>query len=152
MIEIIEALIGSSSSSSSGKRMKCPHCGKIAFVVIVAIIAGLIYIQPQWATENTVARHAKSLCHRADFKPNGVDSWDIPLAYKTEEVEEPLATKCTVTSAGRDGEFITDDDIVSVDFDMHVSRSVGKWAGEKAKSAVGAFMEGFKAGSPKDEE
>ena len=108
------------------------------------------YFWPVWQTEEVVAEEAKWLCHGKQGKhpgeihPMKIDAWDVTLQYHTEESEDPIATLCTVTSAGRDGEFGTDDDIIGENINYHKTKIISKWAGSKAKDAISGFTEGVK--------
>lgn len=148
--EMIEAIGSSSGSRRSNDKFRCPHCGKIAFLVIAAIVVGLIYVWPAWSTKAIVQQEVTDMCNGVEITPKQ-DGWGKDMEYKAEEITDPLATQCTVRSAGRDGQFNTEDDITKVDHNIHVAKSVGRWAGNRAADAAKGFMEAFK-GSPPHEE
>ena len=137
--DMFGTLFGGSSSRRKGK--KCKNCGKIWFVAIIGTIVGIYYLHqymaPKVRTEQRVEHHARLLCHPPkDGFRKGLDGWGIPMRYATEEIEDPFATKCTVTSAGRDGEFDTGDDLVAVNHNYHKAKIVGDWAGNKLKDGA----------------
>ena len=150
MLDLLEGLFDAIGSlgHSSGRTKKCNHCGKIAFTVFAVIVGLAIYMWPSWDTTSATKREARALCSVEDYAGGAVDGWDNEMMYKTYEIEQPLATKCEVRSAGRDGEFHTDDDITYTAQNLHVMRSIGRAAGEGAKSMLGEFMSGFRTGSP----
>ena len=122
------------------------HRGKVAFLVIVGVLGGVYYlyqhVAPKIRTDQRVKHHARLLCHPPDkgFR-KGVDGWGVTLKYVTEEIEDPYATKCTVTSAGRDGEFGTEDDIVAVNHDYHKTKIVAESLKNGAKSLWKSIIE-----------
>jgi len=138
LVELVGGLLspnGGNSNSSSGK---CNHCGKVVFIVIVFVICfgyfAYQYAAPKIETINLIEKHSKLLCHPPeDGFRQALDGWDVPLRYNKEEIDDPLATKCTVTSAGRDNKFDTDDDQYHISYDIHKAKIVGKWAKETAK-------------------
>ncbi len=155
MSDLIEGffdLLASAADGRSGRKTKCNHCGKIAFTIAAAFIALVVYMWPSWETTSATKLEARALCSDENYPGGAVDGWGNEMAYKTYEVEQPLATKCEVRSSGRDEEFHTDDDITYTAQNLHVLRSIGRAAGEKAKGMWGEFMNGFKSGSPPVEE
>lgn len=70
-----------------------------------------------------------------------VDAWGRPLKY--ERAGTSMQIVHVVTSAGRDGEFGTEDDIVGHDVDTNLSRLAGKMIADQAKE----FGKGLKEGS-----
>jgi len=149
-MEMLFELLGALFSGSQWKR--CNHCGKIAFIAIALPVGFILYMFPVWETNGIVTDESKALCSTTDHPGNVNDAWGNELVYKTYEIEQPLlATKCEVRSAGRDGEYMTDDDITLTSQNIHVTRSVGRAAGEKAKGMVGEFMNALKGNPPVEE-
>ena len=156
LIELLEALADGFSGGGSRDRrnghnykgsVSCKHCGKIAFLVVAAIVAGMIYIQPQWGTEEVVKKEARLYCHETDYTGAGKDSWDNDLRYEIQEIEneKTIASECTVTSAGRDGKFGTGDDIVATDRNIHVAKVVAREVGEGTKQFFKGLIDGLKS-------
>ena len=149
LLEMLADGLGTTSTNRSRSKSSCRHCGKIAFLVIAGIVGAVIYFQPQLASENIVKAEAKSLCHDDNFVAEGKDTWDNDLQYATKEIQDPIATECTVTSAGRDGKFGTSDDIIAQNRNLHVSKIVGKEIGAGAKQFFKGVMDGL---TSKDEQ
>ncbi len=151
MIDEIFELLGEISigSKSRRKERRCQHCGKIAFGVVALVLGFVFYMFPVWETNGIVADESKALCSVNEYPGNGNDAWGNELVYRTFEVEQPyLATKCEVRSAGRDAEYMTDDDIIKTVQTIHVSRTVGRAAGEKARGLMSEFMDAVKGSPP----
>lgn len=150
---LLSAIISGADSNTT-----CKHCGKIAFLVIVGVVVGVVYFWPVMQTQQLVAEQAKHLCHGVEKKHpfnrlrREMDAWDVTLDYQRVSIEDPISTKCIVTSAGRDQEFGTGDDIIGENVDYHKTKIVSKWLGTKASDAVEGFVDGVTEGlstSPK---
>lgn len=116
----------------------------IIILVVVIIVGVSIYTKPVRDTEKLVDQYARALCHGdADQDAYVTDYFDNELLVVVEEIENPYATRCTVQSAGRDGQPYTKDDIIAVNHDYHKTKIVSEWAGETAKEAVKGFWKGF---------
>lgn len=137
--EIIAALF----TTSMGRR--------ILVVLIILTIVFFVYVYPDWAkkseTQELVTVEAKHMCHGTNEEytaGNATDAWGLTLQYQSEEVADPLSTVCGVRSAGPDGLFDTNDDIVGMSRDLHKTEIVGKWMGDRAKKTVGSFIDGWR--------
>jgi len=138
--ELLLAL-GAGGSSSKSRSSSCEHCGKFFVLTVIAIVAVVIYFAipaiDRNKTESLVNKQASVMCHVNDFLPgDAIDVWDTPLVYDSVVIEDPHATDCTVRSAGRDQEFMTDDDIVGKSRNLDKTKIVTEYTKEKAKGFI----------------
>lgn len=158
LIEDFIDMLGSLGQSTGGRRKKkCDHCGKIIFSVVVLVIVGIVslhnYMSPKLDTDRILRTEAGMLCADENYIGSAADGWGNDLMYNATELEEPtLMRRCEVRSAGRDGEYFTEDDMTRVAQNIHVMRSVGKATKKKIGELAGEFMRGFRTGSPPAEE
>lgn len=129
----------------------------ITFLAIVALAwvgkAGWDYAN-ECAARSREAREnkeAQALCKHAakellpfvketESGEGGQDYWSKPYRYQA--FVTPAKAEVVLTSAGRDGVFDTEDDIVVVRTDYNKARLAGHYAGQRAKE----FLKGFKQG------
>lgn len=131
----------------------------IAWLLTISSFVGFnIWInhkQPYWATERILAEQI-TWCykHRSEI-PNKkeldvVDGWGNPLIYARKVY--PKSIIHGVKSAGPDGVFGTDDDMVAAKTDLNKSKIIGEWLGQKGRQVVGGIKEGIKKPSEFDPE
>jgi hypothetical protein len=70
------------------------------------------------------------------------DGWGNSLVYNRHA--EETAVLYIVTSAGRDQELYTNDDIEWTAVDFNKARIIGKWAGKRTKEAFKGVVDGLK--------
>jgi len=125
------------------------------FILIIVIASILIvcftldYYLPQWKTKKFVNSEAIRI-KSCDMVGNvvGIDGWGNPVKYG--RLVDPKAVLYTVISAGRDGKFETEDDIVGQAIDLNKSRIVGEWLGKKGVQMVKGIKDGIVAPSKFD--
>lgn len=72
------------------------------------------------------------------------DHWGKPVVVRRVINDERTAITYTVISAGKDGEFNTDDDYETSRVDHNVMKILGKAAGESTKEFLKGFFRGKK--------
>ena len=85
----------------------------------LALIAFIGYMRPAWRTEvilETVVHSAK-LSDAETLSPTPLDGWDMPISYQ--RIGSPKIVTYVATSAGRDKEFATEDDM---EYSIHCQR------------------------------
>ena len=113
----------------------------VVFSAIIAIVTGVVYFRPVAVTKQAIAsemRHGVLATERPSGELSTVDGWGRPLVYEVDVTEERIVH--VVASAGRDGKFGTDDDIVETKQDLNKSRLAGRYA----KSRFKEFVKGWK--------
>ena len=119
--------------------------------IVIAIFLGLAACNlrrlPFINTANQVAQMAALARQGEDILPQE-DSWGNAIRLDIKHRDTDSIYTCI--SAGKDGEFDTEDDISATEVELHKSRIVGKWIGKKsveaAKGVFGGVIEGIKGG------
>lgn len=83
------------------------------------------------------AKHYLSYINKDQEYAKKNDAWGRPLEYEGHVEEDCLISR--VKSAGPDGMFGSEDDVVFVCKDLNKSKIIGKWAGKKIKEAGSGF-------------
>lgn len=132
---------------------------KNAFIIMgsVILLAIIIFIG-FWlftAKERNTRKDLQScvlIAKQTDLKTNNLtneDAWGKPVKY--ERTVDTKYVTYRLTSAGKDGTFDTEDDIVAEAVDLNKSRIVGDWVGKKAQQGWKGLKEGWGSTSKFDE-
>ncbi len=130
--------------------------GQIAICVLVVLITAVLIniLVPQISTGTRLERAAVTA--KVDDVDDGTcfeditDWWGNEVCISRVNDREKNVVIYTAISAGRDGEFGTDDDLSKVRRDYNKSKIIGKWAGKKFKQGVLGWYEGLKEKSKHD--
>lgn len=119
----------------------------LAVIIVLSMFVAIPYAiwnHPVSKTEMILSSEVRELCRVGELAQESNDHWGVNVSSDIRE-DGNGSIFCTVTSAGRDNEFGTDDDLVATAQYINKSRIAGNWLRNKGKEAIKGAIFGDKS-------